>query len=795
MLKNYLKVALRNIRRQKLYSAVNILGLSVGVSATLIIYIYIKNQYSYEAFWKDHDQIYRVTTKVNVSGNVSHYATSSFMVAEALKGFSMTNLGTRVFRNSGRIQVEDRIFHEEKLYMADSTFTELFQYQFLSGDPSTALNLPNSVVLSESYARKLFGTSDVLGETVGLWSGNEFYEHVVTGVMGNLPMNTHLDFELIVPLPQGMTERFVERGWGNYFIYTYFKAPSDFDPGIIEKELVKARYQISDSEFETLIGGTNFTTHPVQRFSEIHLDNSLLLDLSNGINEKYLYIFGMIGLFVITIACINYVNLSTALSTRRIQEVGLRKVYGSSKITLITQFMLETIILSLLTLAPTMALLEMASIMSLSMGIQDLRFEMFGQGSLMPIAIGLTMTIGLLSGFYPAFYMTSLKSIQSLRKKNEMKMRKGALRRILVITQFSIATTLIISSLLLYNQVEYMKSKDLGFDKDNVLLIQNHIDVLGDGVDAFKNSLLQLPEVQSTSNSLYSLANGLSSGTIRINESEEPIRIQWQGGDHTYANTMGISILKGRAFNPGNADSVGILLNEAAIAALNLEGDPVGQQILFRGYRSGPVEIVGIIKDFHFQPKHMEIAPFGVRVTEIYNEIAVKINSQDMPSTLAKVESIWNEHTGGQPFDFRFFDEEYDQMYRAESTLGQVLNLFTGLAIFVACLGMFGLSGFVAESNKREIGIRKVLGASVMQILTLISKNFSMEILVGMLIAIPLAYVSVSRWLQNFAYAVDISPWPFVFSFCGIILLGVITVAYHSLQAANTDPVKVLRDN
>jgi len=801
MIRNNFIIAIRSIRKHKFHSLLNAIGLSVGIASCLVIVIYIFNQFNYDTYVNNSANIYRVNTKTSVSGQESHYATSVFRIAEILKNeIAGVESATRIWKAEGRLNINQNIFAEDKLFYVDRNFFNVFNYEFLSGNAQSALDDPQSVILTSEFVKKSFADDDVLGKIISIKIYGEEKEYKVTGVLKSIPSNTHLRFEVLVPMPQYLIEYYVKKGWGSYFIYTYFLVSHGLDPSAIEKQLVLSRLESDDpqaiADYESYKASANYMLFPIQELGEIHLNPGLLIDLSTGINKNYLSVFGIIAVFLIFIASINYINLSTALVSKRTKEVGIRKMFGSSKLKLITQFLLEAIILSTMTSLITLGLVELSGFVAQSYGIEGFGTELFGRGNLLISVFSGSILVGLIAGIYPAFYLASLSPILALRKKNIFKLGKTNLRNYLVITQFSIASLLIISSIIIHNQIKFMSSKDLGFDKENVVIVKNKYNALGDQWDAFKQALLKETSVINASLSGYSIANSLNTAILKFPGKDQGQRIYWQGGDHDYVKTMGLEIVMGRDFSLDYTnDSIGIIINETAVEKLDLGKNPIGEKLQFFG-RSGSeeLEIIGVVKDFHFQSKLNEIASFGLLLSGRESQMAVRIAGGDVVNTLDRIETLWNKHSVNEPFDFIFFDQEYDRLYKSEMNLGVILKIFTALSLFVAGLGLFGLSSFIAESKRKEVGIRKVLGASITQILALFSKGFMIEVLIGLAIACPAAYLLVNGWLDNFAYRIDIVIWPFFLATIAIILLAWLTVSYHSIQAANTNPTEVLNE-
>ncbi len=792
MLTNYLKIALRTLRKKPFYTGINILGLAIGMAACLLISLYVLDELSYDRFHEKADRIYRVTTQTDFNGRESGNASTNYHIAEVIGSeipeIEQTTRVQQLWKQT--IGVNDQLFDEEEAIAADSNFFTFFTFPLVEGDPATALREPSSVVLTERLAQSLFGQSaGAVGETLNI--GDQVYR--VSGVAKNPPTNAHFHFDLIKQFEPRVNERI---NWGNVngLVSTYFllaeNAAVDDIPQKIKKVGIKYNPKIAEGiklgKFDV-----NFLLQPI---TSIHLHSHLDMELEGNSDVRYVYIFSAIALFILVIAIINFVNLATARSADRAKEVGVRKTLGSVRSALVGQFMAESLLVSFIAMLLALGLAEIFRRPFNELAAKSLTLSVTENGSMWLTILVIAVVVGVIAGLYPALYLTKFRPVDVLRGRLSSSRRGRKLRNLLVVFQFATTIGLIVCTGLVYEQLQYLRNKSLGYTKNNVVLLPNQ---LGESYDAFVNEISTYPQVVTTAfsqQSPHQITNSQSGLQVRGQDENQAYQLNRLLADENFLATFDIALKAGRNFSTELAsDTATMILNEAAVRKMSLK-DPLQAQIRRddQWYR-----VIGVVEDFHFQSLHNPITPLFIvldRSRSNYNVLEVRISGQDVPGTLAFLQSTWGKYATDAPFTYSFLDQDYENLYRAESRLSQVFGIFTGLAIFVACLGLLALAAFLAEQRTKEIGIRKVMGASVRSIVLLLSKGFTRLVLIAFVIAIPLAYWAMQTWLSDFAYRIEISVWPFLLAGGVALLIAWLTVSYQSIKAALANPIDALRD-
>ena len=813
MLKNYLKTALRSIARQKLYSAINIFGLSFGMACCFLISLYVYDEVSYDKFFEDGERIYRVALERNYPDHTRYFSSSSVMVAPTLlANYPDVEQATRLHRlffvPQVVVTVGDQSFQEDKFLFADSNFFDVFSFRFLEGDPTTALDAANKVVLTDKTARRYFGDAPALNQTLEGGVG----ELVVSAVIEDIPENSHIDFDLLGSIRGiGYLDTAVNQGnWVSPWLYTYIRLRDDVDveafaaklPGMVQTygaAQLKAQLGITSEDYTESGHVYNYLLQPLH---DIHLHSNMEVELQANGNITYVYLLVAIVGFILLISCINFVNLATARSTERAKEVGVRKVMGSYRSHLIRQFLVESIVISSISLA--IAVVVAWLFLPLFNGLvgKDLTLGLVEHPVVIAGLLSFAILVGILAGGYPALVLSSMDPTTVLKGAFKTSRRGVWLRNSLVVFQFTISMVLISGALIMGQQLDYIRTKQLGFDKENVLLIKQ-AGALATNVEAFKDELRTLPDVLNVGGTNAAPGAFFGSSIYAPDDPEKPLfRTNVLTIDDDYVQTLEMEMAAGRAFSREYNDSLGILLNEAAAHALGWDA-PVGHtlqpSINNNNSENAPptFEIVGVVKDFNFQSLRQEIAPlviFNGNSAFVPNTLAVRVGPGDVQQTIAAIQEKWRALVPEQEMIFSFLDQDLDALYQSDQASGKIISAFTLLAILLACVGLFGMAAYTTGQRAKEIGIRKVLGASVTSIILLLSKDFTKLIVIAFLLAAPIAYWALNRGLDAFAYRVEVGLMTLALAGGLTLLLAWLTISYQSIKTALTNPVTSLRD-
>jgi len=776
MIKNYLITTLRNISCQKVFSFINIFSLSVGLTCFIIIFFWVRDELSYDSYHVNAEHLYRVYEKQMYSGGETFYA---FATPEPLAQTLKENFPEIV--NATRLNLlwekllfryEDKIFNETRVYAADQAALDMFTYEFIYGDPATALIEPYSLVLTESMAKKYFGEEDPVGKSIEI---NNKYAFKITGVMQDIPLNSHVRWEFLVPFEFMLEIWNYPRGyWGSNTFRTYIQ----LQPGISEEEAEKKIIDLIQKHHE----GSTIELY-LQPLIDTHLHS-----IEGGGPIQYIRIFSIVATFVLVIASINFMILSTARSTRRVKEVGIRKVAGAAKNDLLVQFFGESLLLSFASLLLAILLALILRIPFNNMAGKELSFNFFAP-DILSVLLLLIIFTGILAGSYPAQHLASFKAVEILKGVYHT----GSLffRKFLIVIQFIISVILIVCTIIVYKQLHYIRYKDIGLDKNNIIYFplrdfSNFI--------AFKETLKRLPGIENvtaTNRVPLSIANSSWAYSWEGKDPDLEILFQQIYVDFDYFETFKMEILAGRAFSPAfPSDSTNYIINEESAKRIGIRY-PIGK-LLSQPNQEGL--IIGIVKNFNFHHLTRPIDPLILAIEPArFEEVIIRMNPVNLVQTIAFIEKTWKEYYPGEPFEYKFLDEEFDQMYRSEERMGKIFNYFAVLALIISCLGLFGLSSFMAELRTREIGIRKAHGSSVLNIYLLMNRQFVFWVLISNIIAWPVAWYVMNRWLENYAYKTSISWWIFLTVALISILVVILTVTYQTFRIANTNPAQTLR--
>ncbi len=802
MLKSYIKVAIRNLLRYKVYSIVNIVGLALGITSTILLALFVQNELSYDNYYPESENMYRVTAEFKMGNEEYNLAVVSPALAQASLAEIPEIKKTARFRVSGNkiVKYNNISFDENKICYADNSVIDLFALSLLNGNPQTALVEPSSIILSENTAAKYFNNENPIGKTLTL--NNSDYK--VTGVFKSIPQSTHFDFDFMVSMPSLEASR--QQSWLDNNFQTYFIIKDGADSKVVKTKLdgllvkylgpeLEKAMGITLAQLEENGGGGAYFLQPVM---DIHLHSDLQGELGVNGDIKYVYIFSIIAVFILLIACVNFMNISTALSATRAKEVGIRKVLGSYKKGLVWQFLTESFFTTFISLLLAIGLIELLMPYFNNLTGKQLTLEYFNNPFLVYSMLLVLIVIGFLAGSYPAFVLSSFKPAEVLKGKVKAGTKTGNLRSGLVVFQFTASIIMIISTLVVLNQLNYIHNKNLGFNKENVITLGN-TNLLGKSAKLFKQKMLQYPEVKSaTVSGFLPVPSSYNEGMIwPQGNTDEGSSIQLWDVDHDYLSTMGMKIVEGRDFSREfSTDSTAVILNQAAVKLFGLD-NPIGK-IISRPYNNeGDFTnhtIIGVVKDFHFQSLRNSIAPLAIFFGNNNSIISFRTNTADIGSVIKKLKATWNEMAPGHPFSYSFLDERFENMYRAEQRIGEIFGTFAFLAIFIGCLGLFSLSAFTTEQKTKEIGIRKVLGSSSRLIVTMLSKEFVKLVVIAFIIASPIAYYLMNKWLMEFEYKTDLSLWIFLSAGFISLAIAVTTVSYHALKAAYSNPIESLRN-
>ena len=796
---NYLTVALRNLLRYKGYSAINVLGLAIGIACCVLIMLYVQDELSYDQHHEKNDRIYRLAESAVVAGRSIEAAVTPPPWAPVLaKDYPEIEQITRIKPPNSRwlIRYQQNRFYEKNFVFADSSVFDIFTIPLVQGNARSALAEPHTVVLSESMADKYFGDDNPIGKVI---TGDDLYKFTITGVMRDLPKNSHFHFDFLASYASlapnnlyGEPTTMQNQGF-SHDLYTYLLlkegyAPEDLErklPGFLEKHL-------GDQ-----LDGTGIEARPfLQPLPDIHLHSNLEGEIEPNSDVRYVYIFSSLAVFILLIACVNFMNLSTARSARRAQEVGIRKVLGAHRNQLIKQFTGESILFSLIALVMALGLVHV--LLPQFNLLSGKALEMDYQSTwLVPVLVAIALVTGIVAGGYPAFILSSFRPVAVLTGALKAGATHSFLRKILITFQFIISIVMIVGTIVVLDQLEYMQNKNLGFEKEHVVVVRMPDDEVLKGYRAYKNAVLQYPEIVNVSTST-SVPGGQPSLNLvtpeGVQEDESPVyQVIW--ADFDFVETLDIKIASGRKFSTAFAtDSSACLINETAVRSLGWE-TPIGKTIRFTGAPdTNPSHtVIGVMADFHNQSLRQRVEPLMVLFNAPSVFMVIRIQGQNLSRGMEVLHDQWRQTYPNHPaMDYSFLDEDLEQLYQAERRLGSVFIIGAALSILIACLGLFGLSSYMAEQRTREIGIRKVLGATIPNVILLLSRDFTKLILLAFVIGAPVSYYAMGTWLEDFPYRIDLSAWVIMFSGLTALVIAWLTVGYQALKAATANPVNAV---
>ncbi len=803
MFQNYITTALRNIFKNKGFSFINITGLAIGMAACLLIFLFVQDELSYDTYHEKADQIYRIAVDYKLRSQEFEVATVGPVVAETMISIYPEVEDAVRFRDLGDliIQYGDISLRESAVIFTDSSFFNIFSIPLIAGDQKTALENPHSLVLSQKMAEKYFRNDNPLGKTLKVGNRDDYK---VTGVIEKIPDNTHFHYDFLLSLASLDESRMPS--WLTLNFQTYLLLKPGSDPKVLESKFSELVTKYVGGEIEKITGisakfafgsGQFRFQFYLQPLKNIHLHSDLYAELEANSDIKYVYIFSAIALFILIIASINFMNLSTARSAGRAREVGVRKILGSKRIQLIRQFLAEAVFFSFFSMI--LALFLVSLFLSTFNHLSGKSLSVSSLGSLLFIGMILLIAIltGIFSGVYPAFFLSAFQPVKILKGELHRGVRSGPLRNSLVVFQFTATIILIIGTISVYQQLQFIQNRKLGFEKQHVLILDN-ANLLRDQSQTFKEEMLTHPEYVSATVTGFLPIPSSRNGTTVFPEGDlrSSSTVQFWTVDYDYIKTLGMTIARGRDFSREySTDTSSVIINQRAVKEFGWE-DPIGKKISLPTSSKGDFitcHVIGVVEDFHYESLRDNIAPLILRLGENRGHISFRIRTENMNKTIALLKRKWNEFLPTQPFDYSFMDDRFDTIYKSERRIGEVLGVFTVLAVIIGCLGLFGLASFTTEQRTKEIGIRKVLGASIPSIMKLLLREFFILVVIANIIAWPIAYFVINRWLRGFAYRAQLSIWIFLASGCSAILIALLTVSYQAVKSAVTNPVSSLR--
>lgn len=806
MVKNNLKVAYRSMMRHKFYSFLNLSGLAVSIAASILIAIFVQHELSYDAYHQESEKVYRIATHLKFGDNEFRIPAAPAPMAKTMKTDYPEIVESGRWRSSftAMIEHENQFYNQSSISYVDQSMFNILTFDIIRGDIDHFLDEPNTTVLTQTVALKIFGEADPIGKVLRF---EDRFDLKVTGVIADIPDNSHFRPEMMISMLSNSDQ--TSTNWLSNNYITYLKLSDTNDPqGLYDKfpSFIKTHFSAQVKQFigatlEQLQSSGSIIEYQLQPIERIHLYSSQDYGISSEGSIQYVYIFSIIGFFILLIACINFMNLATARASIRAKEVGIRKVLGSLRKQLINQFLTEAVLSSIVSFSVAIGIVYLVLPYFNEITHKAIENPVFGTGGLWAYLIIACLVVGLSAGLYPAFVLSGFSPVKVLKGETTKGKSGVMMRNILVVIQFTTSIFLIISSLVVYNQLSYLQNKELGFNKDQILII-NETQVLGESVEVFKNRMKAVPGVMSVTVSSYlpavNIGNDFPLLRADATSNEEAVSVQNWDVDPDYADTYDLEIVEGRFFSKDMAtDSMGIILNETALKRFGYTENPIGQKIKRMGGLSGTqpptYTIVGVIKDFHFRNMTEVILPQALYLRPSTGSVSIKFAPEQALAIQKAAGDIWSEMSNGRPYDYSFMDDLFENQFQAESRVQTIFTIFATLAIIIACLGLFGLSAYVTEQRKKEIGIRKVLGASMPSLVGLLFSSFNKLVLISALLAIPVAYFFMEQWLTDFSYQITLNAAVFIIGALGTFLIAWFTVGFQSLKAARRNPVENLR--
>jgi predicted permease len=788
MIKNYLKIAFRNIIRHKAFAAINIAGLAIGMACSIFILLWVQNELSYDRFNKNANEIYRIAAR---AGDFKVAINPAPMVADLQAKMPVIKNTVRLATSSNVFEVGERKFEEKRVFYADSTFLQVFSYRLLKGDRASVLNRPDAVLITEDLAKKYFGHEDALGKILRKDNNKDV---IVTGILANIPSNSHLQFDCILPMSSiaQTNDNIKNQVWDNFDFYAYVQLDKTSGPS--SANIAKFNKQMDDIYKTHVSEKTLKVNFSLQPLTAIHLHSNYQVDLPGHGNIQYVNIFFVVALFILSVACINFMNLATARSARRAKEVGLRKVVGAGRKQLIGQFLGESMLISFVSLILATGIVWLLLPLFNDLAGKKLSIHLLDR-RIITILVTIALATGLISGSYPALFLSGFQPVKVL--KGNVKTMGGNLifRNGLVVVQFVVSIMLLAGTAIVYRQLNFIKSMNLGFDKSNLL----YLPMAGEMWNKQQALKAELKQNPLTSN--YAITSDLpvdlASGTVNVHwEGKDPksqVVFPTLMVDEGFFNVFQMKILSGRVFSPEfKSDSTNFIVNEKAVQVMGMKvSNAVGKSLSLWDNKG---TIIGVVKNFNYKPIQQPIEPMILALNRWGGTAVIRTQPGKTEATIKALGKISADLNPGYPFSYGFLDQDLANQYKGEQRIGSLFNVFAVLAIFISCMGLYGLSAFMAEQRTKEIGVRKVLGASVFKVVYLLSTGFTKLILIAVVIAVPLAWFAINSWLKSFAFRVNADWMVFLIASLAALAIAWLTVSYESIKAAIANPVKSLRN-
>ncbi len=788
MFKNYFKTAWRNLLRHKLFSGLNILGLASGMACSILIFLWVQNELSFDKFNANAKRIYRVTGEA--AGMKAAVVPPPLAYAIKTEMPSVEN-ATKIVAVQKMITAGTKKFDERRMFYADSNFLHIFNYPLLKGNINTVLSSPNSAAITEATAIKYFGNADdAIGKTIYIDNDIKGTNLTVAGILKNIPANSHLQFDVLLPIE--LYDKSPAASWNNFDAYVYFQLKDNV--AVSSTAIAGVQKQVND-----ILKKNNKDIEAsiiVQPLTDIHLHSDYLLDVPGQGNSQYVNIFALVAIFIIVIACINFMNLATAISGKRAKEIGLKKTVGALRSQLIVQFISESFLVSFISLLFSIAIVYLMLPLFNQVTGKTISFNPLDTKMLFSLS-GIAIVTGLLSGSYPAFFLSSFNPVKALKGAKILRSQKSYLRNGLVMLQFAISVILIISTIVVYSQLHYIQNRDIGFDKENLLYMKMpEVGDLKNNKDAMKATLAQYPGIVNytftdelptnlTSSSLLTW-RGMKPGTQVM---ADRLRV-----DENFVKTFGMQMAAGRFFSKDfGANDTGYVVNETALKVMGLNLHNAIGKVISISLEDKEAPIIGVVKDFNFKPVQQPIEPLVMKTNFGGGYVVMRTTPANIKKVISTLQKSFHHVYGDYPFSYGFVNDDLSKLYVTEQRMESMFNIFSILSIVISCLGLFGLATFAIQQRIKEIGVRKVLGASEAGIVALLSKDFLQLVAISLLIAFPVAWWVMNKWLQSFAYRIDIEWWVFVVAGLGALTITLITVSFQSVKAAIANPVKSLR--
>ena len=796
MFSNYFRIAIRNLRKHAVYSTINVLGLAIGMTCCLLIFLYVRHELSYDTYHRQASRIYRVVTDIKtptetIRGSQAADATGPHLQTDFPEVLESVRLNYRGFL----LEQGSNKFQENQVLVADANLLRVFDFPMLTGNPQTALKAPFSLVLTEKAARKYFGAENPVGKTIRL---DGRHAATVTGLVRDVPENTHFKFDVVLSLSTLKTQAFqpdLDEQWGSFGWNTYVLLPEGHNPKSLEAKLPAFMKKYTGELSRTYKMSYTLFLEPL---GDVYLRSDRGAPESGSLAN--VYIFSVVAVFILLIACFNFTNLTIARATERAREVGVRKVIGADRGQLTTQFLGESVLLSLMAFVLALVMSQLLLSVFNELAGKTISDTVIGRPGNWLLLLALAVGVGLLAGLYPAAVLSGFRPVAVLKGRFSAGPQGLALRKVLVVFQFTISVALIAGTLVVYRQLHYMRSQPLGFQKEQTLVLRmNDGELMERHHEALKEQLAAVPGVQSVSASSATPGSGNYNGAYteveNTNGEMQGANLSLYSIDYDYLPQYGIKAVAGRTFSRSFAtDSTqALMLNEAAVASLGYPSPEaaVGKRFDQWG-RKG--QVIGVISNFHLGSLHDSIAPLALRVSPgSFRLFSLRVKAGDEAGTVERVGQAWQKLVPQRPFEYFFLDEQFDRQYRAEERFGQLFLYFSSLAIFIACLGLLGLISYITVQRTKEIGVRKVLGASTGNIVVLLSKDFLWLVGVALIIAVPVSWYAMSRWLENFAYHTQVGWWVFALAGSIALLIALLTISFQAIKAALANPVNSLR--